>query len=247
MKIAICISGLASRLYQSQHVLLRQLSWYKDYSHCDLFFNLWNDGVAEEELKSSIITLLPIAIKHSYNIAGFCFRPLMNIVTPYTREDCWSTANSPEIFFSQSKCIQDADLLRQDYEISNNFKYDLVIRTRPDLELVGEINLAKWKKILTDEGLAIFSKNWHWFQHWDHHGMLNDAWYVSNSDWMTEITKLVDNIVKYVDQGCRLHPESLLWWHLKKGIPLPQPLIGKLNPQYIFQDCEVIIRGRNGW
>lgn len=51
------------------------------------------------------------------------------------------------------------DQTRIDYETANNFKYDLVIRARNDLELVNELDTERWIEDLRKNPRKVISEN----------------------------------------------------------------------------------------
>jgi hypothetical protein len=133
------------------------------------------------------------------------------------------------------------------YESSHDFKYDMVIRSRSDIEIRGEFDLVKFHNLLKDDPTLVLSpSNWRFEREWNNsiynsnnvghylgQGMMCDQWFAATSNNMSNITKWVDLINEYISNGSRFHPETLLWWHVVK--------ILKLKNAYM--DFKNILRG----
>ena len=88
--------------------------------------------------------------------------------------------------------IYSANKLKLNYEQQNGFKYDYVIRCRPDLVIHNPLEL-KPKDIFIPIG-------------WDHRSSEQIDWYA----------ELYNNLIEYAPYG-KLHPESFLKLHLDKS------------------------------
>ena len=135
MKIALCISGQPrtwKRCYQS---------WFDAVSHLgevDVFYHMWNfntlPNFAAGFLKTRLpdVTLAPHEIMEIYNtlkptdhiIDGPRDFPKPNVTNPIA----WWTRSQ---FYGLKRCA----FLKREYEIRNNFEYDIVLRIRTDLLL----------------------------------------------------------------------------------------------------------------
>jgi hypothetical protein len=245
MRVAVCFSGGSDRYQQFPTSFLHQLEYYKNFPYCDLFFSHWSSPLDDwlvNFLKESIPNLLKNEV--SVNVE---FTEKYHWSTKYTQEDCYSQANSPGAMLSMFGGIKNADLFRQAYEKEHNIKYDFVLRSRPDIHYVGNIDWQRELNLLRNHKLVMFTKNWHWFDQWDQHGMLCDQWFMAEPHVMTQVTSLVDRVDEYIDAGCRFHPESLLWWHIKNSLTPPSTHNMKYN-NYGFIDAEIRLKGHHtGW
>ena len=232
MRIAICYSGLGSRLNRYIHLVENQLS---TLSTCDtdLFFSCWADGPSQEELTNSVKLL--IARLNSKNIrlvklevVGQSYPPIKS-----NYNNLWSKGNSVSAINGMFTSMKNADKLRQQEEKENNFKYDIVIKSRPDISIDGPVDLSSIKEILTSEAMVVVPKGWNWFNHWHGTGgMLNDQLFFSTPDLMTLINDV--DIDKCCEEGSRFHPESIMWWRVAKQVPIPDHLKDKEIPWYRF-------------
>lgn len=231
--IAICFSGNLDRLLQHENCFLTQLSKYINYSQCDLFFSFWDHTDGLNILTNFLNDKLPQYMKGSYTVAGIEFISDHNCSTKFEQEDLWSPYNNLIGFISQFEGIKNSDTLRQRYEIKNNFVYDLVIKSRVDIDCNDDVDVMKLIESINDN-VILFPHNFRWKILWDDptvgerlfgrrvlkeqigQGMMCDMWFAAKSNIMSQLTLMVDNIDQYVDDGCRLHPETVVWWHITK-------------------------------
>jgi len=105
--------------------------------------------------------------------------------------------------------IYKADCLRQQFEKENNFKYDLVIRTRADLGITSELNLQQ----LNIDGNQIImpASDWHG------NPRANDQFAIGNSHSMKIYSTLFTRIKEINDSGFRFHPESMVGHNLRQN------------------------------
>ena len=230
MRVAICFSGQSNRITGNTDFFKLQLSKYSEYNHYDLFFSHWEGEQDLTNFKSFLEREIP-----NYNIAGLEFTPHFNWSSQYSQSDCWSQGNRPEQMFKQAGGIKNVDLLRQQYEKTHNFKYDLVIRSRGDIDIRGNINLSECVNL---SNTVSFASNWMFPSWWNvdrytGQEMRNDQWFASDSDTMSKITNIVYHMDEYTAAGARFHPETLLWWHVAKTVRADSK----------FMDFRTILRG----
>ncbi len=104
-KIAICLSGLIRTGVQAHPVFRKFFSTLGNY---DVFYHTWNNNPAAEK------------IKELYNPVAFL-------------EESPLDATKQSSFGSMLYSIMMSNELKKKHEIENNFRYDLVIKTRFDL------------------------------------------------------------------------------------------------------------------
>lgn len=227
--IAICFSGKLDRLIAHLDNLLAQLSKYTNYSQCDLFFSHWEHDNGVDILTNLLKNRLPQYMQ----VAGIECISIHNCSTKFEQEDTWSPGNNLPGFISQFEGIKNSDTLRQRYEMKNNFIYDLIIRSRSDIRIDDEIDIMRLIDSVNNNTI-LFPYNYRWAALWDDatvgdrlfgrrvlkeqigQGMMCDMWFAAESNIMSQLTVMVDNIDQYVDDGCRLHPETVVWWHIVK-------------------------------
>ncbi|EAC1778395.1 hypothetical protein EF250_05860 [Campylobacter coli] len=129
--------------------------------------------------------------------------------------------NIAKQFFGLSKCIA----LMKQYEIENGFKYDYVVRVRPDFEYTVQ-NIAYLTDDLKDDDIAIRSNN----------GGLNDLGYYGKRFAMVKFLTIWDNLdffLKLVDkQGFH---GALYYWSVVNNLKTTKPLsIAIQTKQRIF-------------
>jgi hypothetical protein len=105
--------------------------------------------------------------------------------------------------------IYRADMLRQQFETQNNFVYDLIIRTRPDLGLTSQVNLKDLN--IQDSQIIMPHNDWHGTP------KCNDQFAIGNSRNMKLYSDLFINLKRHNDAGSWFHPESILGYHLNSN------------------------------
>lgn len=111
---------------------------------------------------------------------------------------------NPTSLYSMWYGIKKTNDLKIKYELENNFKYDIVIKSRFDIEFRETIKLHKEPNSLS---IPIGS---------DHRGGYNDLFAYGSSDIMDYYTSVYDYITDYIKEGCLIHPERILKHHLDK-------------------------------
>ena len=91
--------------------------------------------------------------------------------------------------------------LKRQYEINNNFKYDIVVSTRPDIQYFTKLCLTLNNKIITPSAQS--------------YGAISDLFGYSSSNDMDIYCSLYTKIREYNDQHVHFNPHVLLVHHLK--------------------------------
>jgi hypothetical protein len=102
--------------------------------------------------------------------------------------------------------IYQADQLRQQNEQMNNFKYDLVIRTRPDVGIGNTLDLSTLH--VGKNQIIMPDNNWHTQL------SCNDQFAIGDSDTISVYSDLYNRIKEYNSNGVRFHPETMVGHHL---------------------------------
>ena len=160
MKIAFCIAGHVRR-YEKAFVNFQQkfLNPLRKKHEVDLFLSVWDKRVENsshgwqagayrdlESLSVNVDELFSLyqpksmvvdnydKLKHLFLLSNFTNKRSNDI--RYVVDGIWHPASA---HYRRLQC----SLLKQDYEINNGFKYDLVLQWRPDLIIKNEINLNR--------------------------------------------------------------------------------------------------------
>jgi hypothetical protein len=104
--------------------------------------------------------------------------------------------------------IYKVDQARQRYEQEHNFNYNLVIRTRTDIGLDGELDL---RNLTLDDNLVLMPEN-----EWHGDPKANDQFAIGTSKSMNAYASLYTHIKDYNDGGMTFHPESMVGHNLNK-------------------------------
>lgn len=119
---------------------------------------------------------------------------------------------TPQTWLSGIYNVKLCNELKKDYEIKNNFFYDVVIKSRTDLSWYTSISnedleLAKTGNILIPTA-------------WDFKDInilgTSDVVAVSNSEGISKYASLIDNVDTYWNEGNIFHPETYVGIHIKR-------------------------------
>lgn len=129
---------------------------------------------------------------------------IVNYATETIQENVW------KMWYSQYQANQ----LRVKHEEQNNFKYDIVIRTRPDVGLSGGLNLQYVKERLdTHHDLILMPGN-----HACGYGVwCCDLFGIGSSANMTTYCDIYNQALSHHAAGVRFHPETMLSHHLTRN------------------------------
>lgn len=212
MRAALLISGHA-RFCESFDV---QLAALKNYDSIDWFVTLWNTNsnnsnpawvdigaswqyIDTIKAKKLIEDRLPINHKlvhidvidqdkcppNPHNIAGWY----------YDEDRLWA----------QYTILRWCDQVRQKYEQQND-KYDVIIRSRPDIAIDSDIDLAKCAEILKKNPIQLILP----FPDRSGSRVFNDKFMLCNSDAMTIYSSAMDRWVELYQSGIKWNPEELM-------------------------------------
>ena len=111
--------------------------------------------------------------------------------------------------------LHNANRLRTEYERENNFVYDLVVRTRPDVALMNPIRAPHLKDQLDkDPNLVIIPNN----KRCGYNGTwMCDLFAISSSKNMTVYCDLYNQALAHHQAGVIFHPETMLGQHLQRN------------------------------
>lgn len=111
-----------------------------------------------------------------------------------------SVENCVNMFSKIAECNQ----LKMLHESQHNFKYDIVVRLRTDTNFRHPVIFSEDKdKIFIPNNLDF--------------GGICDQFAYGPSNLMDKFCDVFTNIKKYIEEGCRFHPETLLDYHCKKA------------------------------
>jgi hypothetical protein len=195
MKVAVLLSGKFRNSYEEYKSIKKNLI---DKYNADIFINYIYDNT---------IDINPIELINLYNPKNIQFTQLPNtvidmvdMVSNYSKADESNTLS----IFSMWYGIKKTNELKVNYELENNFKYDVVIRARFDTEILNKVEL---KLVQNSIFIPIGS---------DHRGGYNDLFAYGSSNTMDYYCSTFDNLIQYIIDGELIHPECLLRHHLDK-------------------------------
>jgi hypothetical protein len=196
MKIALCLSGFM-RTFEETFPNLQKylLSQY----NIDIFIYTWD--IQDGHLPHIKISKDKLSIKYKTdNIVVNKFMPLTQI----SHEKSYDKNRNVNNVFSMYNNIYQCNKLKSTFEDNNNFKYDCVIRMRPDINL---------KELLLINNLSLDIIN---IPRSGDFGGINDQCAYSNSENMNEYSSLILDINRYMQDDKFISPEILMQYHLKQ-------------------------------
>jgi hypothetical protein len=207
MRIAILLSGYP-RNYMTAYESLK--APYMDKYQCDFFIHSWyKDGNFDVNSYAGYV--------NTFKPVKFFLEKQITFDTS-TQRDKWDLLLQNTL--SQFYSVGAANMLKSKYEDENNFKYDLVMRMRPDLHLIRPIDptqvdkncigLYKW----TELGFGFMG--------------LSDVFAIGPSNLMDVYADFYSKIKYYIEEDKtynipddKTRPEYLLRQHLVTANNLP--------------------------
>lgn len=205
MRIAVCLSGML-RNFESTHSTFNK--YISEIYKPDIFFFGYPNNNGKEYCNKKLIEL--------YNPKKFLLQDyteeLRNIICSNEskfKQNCRLETKINNTI-SQFYNIYNCDLLRQEYEKQNKFIYDVVIRSRTDVYYYK--SFEKHELLLASMGHVLIPTEWD-FKNVSSEAV-SDSFAMTNSRNMTKYSNIYNKYESYYNNGCLMHPESLLGKHL---------------------------------
>lgn len=188
MKIALCLSGELRSIHRCLPTIkIKLLDNFDDY---DIFYHTWSDDPD--------IAKLHLLVKTGY-LKDLLIEPRITF-----NERNYNNRKRSEVFIQgflrQLYCLKKCNDLKRQYEIENNFTYDVVIRMRPDNYIIDTMNLNLDH---IDENTVYVPRHDNW------HGYC-DRLYYGSSEVMDIISNRFDHVDEYFNKGGIIHYETYM-------------------------------------
>jgi hypothetical protein len=222
MKVAILIQG-EPRFCREFDFFLERL---KGYDQADFYFYLWEKSQPISEYwrtrESVLVAEAWTDIDREWaenkiraNLPANCNLIKLELIDQTTLtfpeiKENYDGVNKNNIW-KMMYSLYKVNELKTQYEIENNFVYDLVIRTRPDLMLHNELDLNNIKQHLTNNKKIISTPD---NTRCGPPASISDLMAVSSSKNMDIYCNLYEEAYEYYTSGVGFHPEGLLACHL---------------------------------
>ncbi len=199
MKTAICLSGelrtIAQTWFKIKEAILSTLDSY------DIFYHTWADDPNLNDLS--------VLIKDGH-LKDILIEPRITF-DEYTYNKRKREEVNVQGFLRQLFCLKRCNFLKTKFENDNSFKYDTVIRLRPDIKVILNTQLETIDhNKLKDSVFVPTHDSWHGY---------NDRFYYSNSHNMDILLNRFDLIHDYFLKGGIIHYETFFKYivdlHLK--------------------------------
>lgn len=208
MRVALCLSGHL-RSYDQTYTSLKNC--IIDPLKADVFIHTWDKIGLSPGID---LRLMFLETKNCLNTINNCFNPIETVIEPLViglgerfrprLVDKRCPNGVTNMFYKIAK----ADELRQNYETKNNFKYDAVIRCRPDLLFNRPINNLHVEDSIKNNCLYLPD-----FGHFDG---FNDQFAFGSNEMMTLYAKCYSELDKWAPK-VPFKPEPLLKHHVMEN------------------------------
>jgi hypothetical protein len=233
MRVALCLSGHLREFEQAYGSIKEKLL---DRYRPDVFIATWNElgyWTKHDDLAiKSSGKITPIQwnnLKQMYEPKKMTSEDLSDqkqhgfnqkadqIITSLRMAQRWGRKpNIVGMFYKIHQC----DQLRQEYERENNFKYDLVIRSRPDLCL-KQFSLQKSKAHSDERSLYVFQDG----------PLVSDLLFCGSSQVMSRVCNIYNDLYTICSKAkCLFDPHDILehaiqFYQLKKELLFFEPFL----------------------
>jgi hypothetical protein len=246
MRVGICLSGVPRWLYRTDFIN-KIATKYDTY----LFLFHWKSNQYENLKTHSFISRpadpdfnpeiykLP-ALKH-FESSSLVFEDIVpELQSQYDR--CPKEKQGVKNLAPYSMCyaIKEANKLREQYEINNNFKFDLVMKCR------FETYFFKESGINSDFDFSKYDLNYLWkpMMWCDRKYDMNDCFAFSNSENMSHYSRIYDNLYE-LSLIEHMHPETVFYHHNKHLTIRSTGLVGGCGVEghgwHAFDESKIII------
>ena len=196
MRIAVCFSGQIRTGIACAPNILRYLGDLR--TNCDFFVHTWDIETQSWYNKSSLPVQTPYFLKDKKIFSDFyaCYSPISMVVEPYhlSRKvsEIWSSFRiNPENkrnVYAMFESIYESNRLKKLHEDKHKFKYDIVVRIRPDLIFKADKSLKEDINLIEHDRMFITA---------NHLGMwgdkaLEDIFWIGNSYVMDQLASFVE-------------------------------------------------------
>jgi hypothetical protein len=210
MRAACLISG-KPRFCKSFDIQLESL---KNFDTVDWYITLWKNQDNSTEWKdySSKWQNIDTDISRSLIEERLPFNHTLRHIDVRDQNQCPQNPHKVQGFYYDSDklwmqytILKWCDQARQSYEKIYG-EYDIVIRTRPDTLIIGEIDLKYWEEVLKQNQKQVI------LPYPDRSGSkgFNDRFSMCSSNGMTDYTNAMDSWMLVHQQGVPWNPEELL-------------------------------------
>lgn len=191
MRTAFCFSGELRSIDKTYDVLKKRL--FCAFSNYDIYYHTWVDDPDIHKLSyfEKDPNTKNIIVEDRITLDENCYRK--------------NVTNNTKIqpFLRQLYGLEQVNNLKKQYEINNNFIYDIVFRIRPDILICNnsfiEKRVESWDM-----------KNFVYTTDHDDYSGYNDKFYFSNSQNIDKLSNRRELIDYYVSIGGLLHYEKFL-------------------------------------
>ena len=178
MKIAVCMSGQL----RQWDVAKENQKWFWETSgvEIDYFIHTW-DYSGDREGVSQPYVMRDVS-QEDFDKVGDWYKPKKHIFDNRKQDFFYANDHWSSLFYSLAQSI----MLKREYEIENDFEYDLVIKTRPDV-VFDPIYFFSWEPL---EDNVLFATQGGIMEHEFHMYNTNDMVFYGTSYTMDLVSQM---------------------------------------------------------
>ena len=135
MRIAVCLSGQLRNWELAYHN--QMIHWIHGEHDVDYFTHTWNYSGDRTHISHDYV--YRDIDDNEYDRFIQIYKPKKSILESKKQEFFYDNDHWSSLFYSFSKSI----LLKREYELENNFEYDIVVKSRPDV-IFNPLEKPKW-------------------------------------------------------------------------------------------------------
>jgi hypothetical protein len=199
MKTALCLSGHI-RSYKSAYKIM--FDKIIQPLNCDIFIHTWDTegfDVVRGDQHLMDTNVDENELKDFYQAKDVAVEKMKIFDTDKYQGRLGPGTRNKNTVISMFDGIKQSNDLKSSYEISNNIKYDITIRARPDL-LINHFDC----QFLND------NKNGIYFPKAGNYHGLNDQFAFGKSEYIDFYSDFYSNLDHFFNLGCPWHPESIV-------------------------------------
>lgn len=205
IKTAICISGHLRTFETNFRSVLNNLISQYD---CDVFIHTWD--ILGLSYRPTDGNLAKLKTDNFEPLVRELYKPKKMVIEksrsfeslPLMRAKVIDHRDIPGILAMYYK-VEECNKLKKEYELENNFKYDLVIRFRGDLYLEQVFPVDSTTDL-----------NHLYIPLYGNFGGVCDQISFGNSEVMDKYSTIYSSIIGHLNNGAVMHPERLLKFHV---------------------------------
>jgi hypothetical protein len=245
MKIAICFSGQIRTGVESSPNLLRFIGELIPYT--DFFIHTWNNETKKNYNGCRILGRPPQNITEKINKISEIYKPKIMCVEEFEevvnlyelqKNDVNIFKSIPPLWYSFQKSVE----LKNEYELKNKFKYDYVVKLRPDIIFPSIRNLKDEIELTMSTKKDMFYIENFIGIHRENKLFVDDVYFFSNSEIMDVASKYYTELSQKINKTNNIYPYKYAFLQHLNNHQIDYLINGEINKKYKIDYSYTIYR-----